>query len=201
MRAAPQSTRARRARARDSRAARADAALRRRSVHRRAGRRGAPRRATGSRDDHGARRGDRCARSQLPRWKPPRAGSPSKRCATAGCAFPARRSAATASRVEAEGFAPQRISLAVAAEPRELDVALAPLPAAVPEIVVTASRYELVRDAVTAPFHPRPARDRAATGLRRRSAARAASLAGRRGRRLGESAPSRRASSTRRPSC
>ena len=55
--------------------------------------------------------------------------------------------------VEAEGFAPQRISLRVAAEPRELDVALVPLPAEVPEIVVTASRYELVRDAATAPFY------------------------------------------------
>ncbi|HSC15898.1 MAG TPA: TonB-dependent receptor, partial [Gammaproteobacteria bacterium] len=55
--------------------------------------------------------------------------------------------------VEAEGFAPQRISLRVAAEPRELDVALVPLPAEVPEVVVTASRYELVRDAATAPFY------------------------------------------------
>jgi outer membrane receptor protein involved in Fe transport len=55
--------------------------------------------------------------------------------------------------VKAEGFAPQRISVSVAAEPRELDVALAPLPAEVPEIVVTASRYELVRDAATAPFY------------------------------------------------
>ena len=55
--------------------------------------------------------------------------------------------------IKADGFAPQRISLAVAAEPRELDVALAPLPAAVPEIIVTASRYELVRDAVTAPLY------------------------------------------------
>ena len=55
--------------------------------------------------------------------------------------------------VKAEGFAPQRISLSVAAEPRELDAALVPLPAAVPEIVVTASRYELVRDAATAPFY------------------------------------------------
>jgi hypothetical protein len=55
--------------------------------------------------------------------------------------------------VEAEGFAPQRISVAVTAEPHELDIALWPLPAVVPEIVVTASRYELVRDAVTAPFH------------------------------------------------
>jgi TonB dependent receptor/TonB-dependent Receptor Plug Domain len=55
--------------------------------------------------------------------------------------------------IRADGFAPQRISLAVAAEPRELDVALAPLPAAVHEIIVTASRYELVRDAVTAPLY------------------------------------------------
>ncbi len=55
--------------------------------------------------------------------------------------------------IKADGFAPQRISLAIAEEPRELDVALAPLPAVVPEIVVTASRYELVRDAVTAPFY------------------------------------------------
>ncbi len=55
--------------------------------------------------------------------------------------------------LEAGGFAPQRISLAVTAEPHELDVALAPLPAAIPEIVVTASRYELVRDAVTAPLY------------------------------------------------
>jgi hypothetical protein len=55
--------------------------------------------------------------------------------------------------VKAEGFAPQRISVNIAAEPRELDVALAPLPAEVPEIVVTASRYELVRDAATAPFY------------------------------------------------
>jgi hypothetical protein len=55
--------------------------------------------------------------------------------------------------VKAEGFAPQRISVSVAAEPRELDVVLAPLPAAVPEIVVTASRYELVRDTATAHFY------------------------------------------------
>jgi hypothetical protein len=55
--------------------------------------------------------------------------------------------------LEAEGFAPQRLSLPIGAEPRELDVALAPLPAAVPEIVVTASRYDLVRDAVPAPFY------------------------------------------------
>jgi outer membrane receptor protein involved in Fe transport len=55
--------------------------------------------------------------------------------------------------VKAEGFAPQRISVSIVAEPRELDVVLAPLPAEVPEIVVTASRYELVRDAATAPFY------------------------------------------------
>jgi hypothetical protein len=55
--------------------------------------------------------------------------------------------------VKAEGFAPQRVSLNVAAEPRELHVALTPLPAAVPEIVVTASRYELVRDTAAAPFY------------------------------------------------
>jgi outer membrane receptor protein involved in Fe transport len=55
--------------------------------------------------------------------------------------------------VRAEGFAPQRISVGVAAESRELDVTLAPLPAVVPEIVVTASHYELVRDNVAAPFY------------------------------------------------
>ena len=55
--------------------------------------------------------------------------------------------------ISAEGFAAQRISLAIADEARELEVALAPLPVAVPEIVVTASRYELVREAVTAPFY------------------------------------------------
>jgi hypothetical protein len=55
--------------------------------------------------------------------------------------------------IKAEGFMPQRISVSVAAEPRALDVALAPVPAAVPEIVVTASRYDLVRDLVTAPFY------------------------------------------------
>jgi outer membrane receptor protein involved in Fe transport len=55
--------------------------------------------------------------------------------------------------VNAEGFAPQRISVAITAEPRELDVTLAPVPAAVPEIVVTASRYDLVRDAAAATFY------------------------------------------------
>jgi outer membrane receptor protein involved in Fe transport len=89
--------------------------------------------------------------------------SPTVKAASSGLAIEALRDGrlrvlGTARRrygitLEAEGFAPQRISLAVTAEPRELDVALAPLPAAVPEIVVTASRYELVRDAVTAPFH------------------------------------------------
>ena len=74
----------------------------------------------------------------------------------------------------------------IAAEPRELDVALAPLPAAVPEIVVTASRYELLREARDGTVLHRPTRDRAAARLRRRSAARAASLAGRGGRRLGQ---------------
>jgi hypothetical protein len=54
--------------------------------------------------------------------------------------------------VAAEGYAPRRVSLAVGSAPRELDVALVPLPAAVPEIVVTASRYELVRDAGMTPF-------------------------------------------------
>jgi hypothetical protein len=53
----------------------------------------------------------------------------------------------------AEGYAPRRISLVAGAAARELDVALVPLPAVVPEIVVTASRYELVRDAVTAPIY------------------------------------------------
>lgn len=55
--------------------------------------------------------------------------------------------------VRAEGFVPQRVSVAIAAEPRELDVALAPLPVVIPEIIVTASRYQLVRDLVTAPFY------------------------------------------------
>ena len=55
--------------------------------------------------------------------------------------------------VNAEGYAPRRISVAIASAPRELDVALVPLPAAVPEVVVTASRYELVREAVTTPFY------------------------------------------------
>jgi outer membrane receptor protein involved in Fe transport len=55
--------------------------------------------------------------------------------------------------VKADGFAPQRLSLSIDAAPRELDVALAPLPAEVPEIVVTASRYALVRDAAAAPFY------------------------------------------------
>ena len=55
--------------------------------------------------------------------------------------------------LSAEGFVPQRVSVAIAAEPRDLDIALVPLPAAVPEIVVTASRYQLVRDVVTAPFY------------------------------------------------
>ena len=55
--------------------------------------------------------------------------------------------------ISAEGFAAQRISLALAAEARELEVALAPLPTAIQEIVVTASRYDLVREAVTMPFY------------------------------------------------
>ena len=53
----------------------------------------------------------------------------------------------------AQGFAPARISVPLAAEPRELIVELAPLPDVVPEIVVTASRYELLRELVTAPFY------------------------------------------------
>jgi hypothetical protein len=55
--------------------------------------------------------------------------------------------------VMAEGYAPQRISLALAAAPRELDVALVPVSPAPPEIVVTASRYELVRDAISGPLY------------------------------------------------
>jgi outer membrane receptor protein involved in Fe transport len=55
--------------------------------------------------------------------------------------------------VSAEGFASQRVSVAVASEPRELEISLVPLPAVVPEIVVTASRYQLVRDLVSAPIY------------------------------------------------
>jgi outer membrane receptor protein involved in Fe transport len=53
----------------------------------------------------------------------------------------------------AEGFVPQRVSVAIAAESRDLDIPLVPSPAVVPEIVITASRYQLVRDLVTAPFY------------------------------------------------
>ena len=53
----------------------------------------------------------------------------------------------------AQGFAPARISVPISAEPGELVVELAPLPAVVPEIVVTASRYEVLRELVTAPFY------------------------------------------------
>lgn len=53
----------------------------------------------------------------------------------------------------AQGFAPARVSVPLAAEPRELVVELTPLPDVVPEIVVTASRYELLRELVTAPFY------------------------------------------------
>jgi hypothetical protein len=53
----------------------------------------------------------------------------------------------------AQGFAPARVSVPVETEPRDLLVELTPLPAVVPEIVVTASRYELVREQVTAPFY------------------------------------------------
>ena len=55
--------------------------------------------------------------------------------------------------VTTPGYAPQRLSVPIVPGAKDLDVALTPLPAAVPEVVVTASRYELVRDLVTAPFY------------------------------------------------
>jgi hypothetical protein len=51
------------------------------------------------------------------------------------------------------GYVPQRISVPIVPGSSDLDVALSPLPAAVPEVVVTASRYELVRELVTTPFY------------------------------------------------